>query len=318
MRWWLGCVSKPRAESIVETFGGAAVGTRAQGRKPRATTHRAGSGACLVRGRRRKYETATKGACSPLATLPPRTEGPRDEEPDPRRSTRWTTTPQRAPGSLKKESILVAATAFLFAEGVETGTLIGASCGRVLHPAEPRRIGDRGVLDEVGGGEPSLSLRRHCLRTGGSVLLSSLVDPRNAHHHRINHPRRNRRWNSGCRLARGATKSDGLWRSTSGRSCTVRERRLRCCVARSPASSSKDEEVIARRARRTSANGKRGLAQRREWQTTLPPRRTRGSDARVALARRSNRSRSRQLAVLTQRSGRFHFTSIWKRPGTGV
>jgi hypothetical protein len=50
----------------------------------------------------------------------------------------------RAPGSQKEESILVAATAFLFAEGVETGTLIGATCGRVLHPAESRRIGDQG------------------------------------------------------------------------------------------------------------------------------------------------------------------------------
>jgi hypothetical protein len=38
----------------------------------------------------------------------------------------------------------------------------------------------------------------------------------------------------------------------------------------------------------------------------------------VALARRSSRSRSRQLVVLAQRSGRLHFTRSWRRSGTGV
>jgi len=223
----------------------------------------------------------------------------------------------RAPGSQKEESILVAATAFLFAEGVETGTLIGATCGRVLHPAESRRIGDPGVLDEVGGGEPSLSLRRHCLRTGGSVLLSSLVDPRK--HIAIastilgatdggirgaaSHAVQRRAMVFGTPLPGGLAPFGKGAVGAAWLACPPLHRKMR-----GPSHAGRAQQA------RTGSEGWRNGA----GGNTLPPGRTRGSDARVALARRSNRSRSRQLAVLAQRSGRFHFTSIWKRPGTGV
>jgi hypothetical protein len=71
-----------------------------------------GTGIEVRSGKKRRAPFACKATS--------RKEERRDEGSNLRRQTRWNNT-HRAPGSLKKESILVAATTFLFAEGVETG-----------------------------------------------------------------------------------------------------------------------------------------------------------------------------------------------------
>jgi len=212
----------------------------------------------------------------------------------------------------------VAATALLYAEGVETGTLIGASCGRISVLPSPCRTGDHGVLDEVQEGEPSLSLRRHCLRMGGSVLLSSLVGPRThitivstilgatdggirgAASHAV--PRR--------AVVFGASLSDGfLYCSEKGVDGAG------WLAARSP---SKDEGQSHAGRAEHARSGSEGFRNGTGGNTLTPEAQGEDRTLGVALARRSSRSRSRQLVVLAQRSGRVHFTRSWKRSGTGV
>jgi len=203
----------------------------------------------------------------------------------------------RAPGSPEEESILVAATAFLFAEGVETGASIGAPCGGTSIPPPHDAPMTMGCSTRFEEGSHLLSLRGHCPTNGRVGPSLGARRPTSPLHHRLDHPRRNRRWNSECRLARDTSNSGDLLGSTLGSSCTARERRSRGCVARClPVAESEGllHAVCAEPAR----TGSKGSSMRRGRKR--PPAACASEDwtLGVALARRIRRSRSRWLVVL--------------------
>jgi hypothetical protein len=87
----------------------------------RPETRRAVSGACFVRGRRRSNEAVKEARTPRLQSYPPIGKERRDEGTTLGDLRSERASARHAPGSLGVESILIAATALLFAGEAETG-----------------------------------------------------------------------------------------------------------------------------------------------------------------------------------------------------
>jgi hypothetical protein len=161
-----------------------------------------------------------------------------------------------------------------------------------------------GVLGELGGGSESHPNRRTCDRKASPSLVARRSTY--AHRHRLDHPRRNRRWGIPEPLRKRSGEEamnfdtplpDGL--APSGK------RRRWCGVARSPPSLDREGYHASLACPRGPA-GEARATQRRGWKH--PP-----ADARedrtleVVLARRRMSLQKSTADVLAQRSGRLHF-----------
>jgi len=166
--------------------------------------------------------------------------------------------PMNAPGSRKVESILVAATASLFAEGERSGDLGRCGVGEILHLSgnKPTSTTD-GVLVEVRGGEPPLSLSGSKPGKGGLVLRSSLGGPRLVRSSSFRPPSALPTVESWCRLARDIAKSGDSGRLTFWATLRAQEKAPSVLRGSRARQTSKDAWPHACCTRRTSGSGKR-------------------------------------------------------------
>lgn len=161
----------------------------------------------------------------------------------------------------------------------------------------------KGCSTSLGGGEPSLSLRRHRLRTGGSALYSWLVGPRT--HIAI------------VSTTLGAT--DGGSRGVASHAAQRRTvvfgiplsgrlapdpRRLSMVRSGSlPAPLSKEAGLSHASSAKKAPEGSGGGCVGTGGNARTPKQKARIGRSAVALARRFSRSRSRQLVVWRRKAG---------------
>jgi hypothetical protein len=236
-------------------------------------------------GQAPQYEAERKARASRLQShLPPgrgrvtrgRTVG---------RQTRWPTftTVRRVPRG--KESILVAATAFLFAEGVETGTSIGASHGGRLQPFKKHvnaSVTKGCSTSQEEGSHLSPFAGTAYEREGRSFARGSSA---HAHTSLSSRP-------SSAQPTVGFPESLRRRRQEERRSSALQPQVALCRFGEGvPGVAwlaarllSKGKGAIASLVRRTSGRGKRGLSQRRRVETPPPPE-TRRSEDRIARGR---------------------------------
>jgi hypothetical protein len=259
------------------------------GRRAQAPSHDQPSrfGRLPRQGQAPQYEADKKGACPSLAKSPPTREGRRDERPD-----------CRATNAVSRQSPCAG-----FPEGrkhpgcrdgapLRGGRRDGDLGRRVTRKGSPpfqktrERDDDQGVLDESGGGEPSLSLRRHCLRTGGSVLRSRLVGPHT--HFAVVSTILGATGGGFPGVASHATpgRAAVLGASPPGGLAPLRGRRHRCGAARCPPSLEREGGYRTPRTPNKRAR-EAGAVARRRVETPSPPRRRSEESAARGRARAS-------------------------------
>jgi len=170
-------------------------------------------------GQASQYEAEKKSACPSIAKLPPTREERRDEEPDCGRETWWPKkfTTRRVLRRKKASWLPRRRSSSRRASRRGPRSVRRTEGVSILPKQHVTRRRPRGA--RRAGRRVAISLPSQALPTNGRVGPSlEARRPTHTRHCRLNHPRRNRRWVSWCRLARGAMKSGGPWRFTLRRS----------------------------------------------------------------------------------------------------
>jgi hypothetical protein len=308
--------SKPRAESVVETFGGAAAGRGSASESFRPETRRAVSGACLCQGQASKYEAEKEARTSRLqGHLPQGSRVTRS-----RLQAINVASAQRPPraGFLEGGKHPGCRDGTPLRGGSRDGDLGRCVMRKGLHPSEPMLPDDHGVLDwqrRRGTSQPPSRL----VREGDGVPSLRANRPKLVHRHCLTHPRRNRRWTRGAASHAASRGAVAFGAPRPGRLVPAQETVSMVRVWLAARLFSEERGLshagrVERGAREAGAN-----ASARAHPSWGPSRRSeRGSDAR---------GRARASLMLLQKStdsGRRRKADappshpIWKRSGTGA